>query len=225
MNEIEIKKILLFEDDDLIAINKPSGALSIEDGYNSEKTNLRSTLKSIYGSIWAVHRLDKNTSGVILFAKNKDAHRQLNNSFFNHEVEKNYRGIVNGFPIWNSIEVNFSLRINGDRKHRTVLDQYLGRSACTRINRIINNDMYSYLDIFPKTGLTHQIRAHLSAIGLPLLGDKLYEHCCPINKISRSVPSELFLHALSLNVNHPSSKNHYQSELLCHLNFLISWQN
>ena len=78
MIEINLKEILLYEDDDLIAINKPSGILSIEDGYDRNKFNLRSALKKIYGSIWTVHRLDKDTSGVIIFAKNMESHRQLN---------------------------------------------------------------------------------------------------------------------------------------------------
>ena len=99
MTEINLKEILLYEDDDLVAINKPSGVLSIEDGYDRNKFNLRTALKKTYGNIWAVHRLDKDTSGVIIFAKNQESHRQLNLSFMNRETEKNYRSIVYGFPI------------------------------------------------------------------------------------------------------------------------------
>ena len=138
MTEINLKEILLYEDDDLIAINKPSGVLSIEDGYDKTKYNLRSELKKIYGKIWAVHRLDKETSGVIIFAKNQESHRQLNLSFLNRETEKNYRGIVNGFPIWDTFEINLPLKVNGDRNHRTIYDPFNGKPASTRINRIIN---------------------------------------------------------------------------------------
>lgn len=206
MNDINLKEILLFEDDDLIAINKPSGILSIEDGYDRNKFNLRSALKKTYGSIWTVHRLDKDTSGVLIFAKNKESHRQLNISFSNHETEKNYRSIVNGFPIWDSFEINLPLKVNGDRNHRTVFDPLKGKPACTRISKLKNNDQYSYMDIFPTTGLTHQIRAHLSAIGFPIFGDRLYWRFCELNKISKFAQTDFLLHALSLKFNHPSSK-------------------
>jgi tRNA pseudouridine32 synthase/23S rRNA pseudouridine746 synthase len=206
MNEINLKEILLYEDDDLIALNKPSGILTIEDGYDRNKFNLRSELRKVYGLIWAVHRLDKDTSGILIFAKNKESHRQLNLSFSNRETEKNYRCIVNGFPIWDSFEVNLPLKVNGDRNHRTVFDPLNGKPAVTRIDKLMNNEQYTYMDIFPTTGLTHQIRAHLSAIGFPILGDRLYWRCCGLSKISKFQQMDLYLHALSLKFNHPSSK-------------------
>lgn len=206
MTEININDLLLYEDDDLIAINKPSGVLSIEDGYDRNKFNLRSALNKTYGKIWTVHRLDKDTSGVIIFAKNKESHRELNLSFMNRETEKNYRSIVCGYPIWDSFEINLQLKVNGDREHRTVHDPIYGKPACTRIIKITNNDQYTFMDIFPTTGLTHQIRAHLSTIGFPILGDWLYWHCCELNKIADSAHIYLFLHALSLKFNHPVLK-------------------
>ena len=206
MTEINLKEILLYEDGDLIAINKPSGVLSIEDGYDRNKFDLRSKLRKTYGSIWTVHRLDKDTSGVIIFAKNQESHRQLNLSFLNRETQKNYRCIVNGFPIWNAFELNLPLKVNGDRNHRTIFDPIHGKPANTRINKIISNDLFTYLDIFPTTGLTHQIRAHLSVIGFPIFGDRLYWRLCEINKNSNLEQTKFFLHALSLKFNHPVSK-------------------
>jgi len=206
MTEISLKEILLYEDDDLVAINKPSGVLSIEDGYDTDKYNLRTILKRTYGHIWTVHRLDKDTSGVIIFAKNQEAHRQLNLSFMNRDSEKNYRSIVYGFPIWDSYEIKLPLKVNGDRKHRTIYDPVNGKPALTKIIRLFNTDFYTYMDIFPSTGLTHQIRAHLSTIGLPILGDKLYWRCCEINKDSGPEQLVFFLHAFSLKFFHPSSK-------------------
>jgi len=78
MTEINLNELLLYEDDDLVVINKSSWILSIEDGYDRNKFDLRSALKIIDGNIWTVHRLDKDTSGVIIFAKNKESHRELN---------------------------------------------------------------------------------------------------------------------------------------------------
>ncbi len=92
MTDFKLKNITLFEDDHLIVLNKPAGLLSIEDGYDGKKENLRSILRVSFGAIWAVHRLDKDTSGVIVFAKDENSHRNLNASFSNREVIKNYRG-------------------------------------------------------------------------------------------------------------------------------------
>lgn len=180
--------------------------LSIEDGYDSQKANLRSVLRDTYRTIWAVHRLDMDTSGVIIFAKNEESHRELNSSFSNREVLKNYRGIVYGFPIWDSFEIKLPLRINGDRKHRTVVDLKKGKTAFTQLIKLQSNNGFSYIDIFPKTGLTHQIRAHLSAIGFPIFGDYLYWRCCKLNIISKIPQKNFFLHAMSLNFAHPISK-------------------
>ena len=206
MVKFNLKDSILYEDNDLIAINKPSGILSIEDGYDKNKLNLRSVLREQYGSIWAVHRLDKDTSGVILFAKNEESHRQLNSSFSNREIKKNYRGIINGFPIWNSIEIDLPLKVNGDRKHRTIIDPSNGKPACTQINKITNCDNFTYVDIFPTTGITHQIRAHLSTIGFPIYGDSLYWRCCEVKKLSKADQSNFFLHAKSIEFDHPFLK-------------------
>ena len=209
MNDFNLKEITLYEDEHLIFINKPAGLLSIEDGYDLNKINLRTILRDIYGAIWAVHRLDKNTSGVICFAKNENSHRKLNNSFSSHETIKNYRGIINGVPIWNSYEIALPLKINGDKKHRTVIDITNGKPALTFINTLSRQGIYSYADIFPRTGLTHQIRTHLSAIGFPILGDDLYWRCCKLKK-NQSLThhhdyERYFLHAYSLKFAHPIS--------------------
>jgi len=207
MNDFNLKEIILFEDEDLIVLNKPSGLLSIEDGYNREKINLRSVLRDTYRAIWTIHRLDKDTSGVIIFAKNEESHRILNSSFLYRKTKKKYRTIINGLPIWDSFEINLPLRINGDRKHRTVIDPNNGKPAFTRFVKLNSQEGYSYLDIFPMTGLTHQIRAHLSAIGFPILGDHLYWHCYEIKKFSNLHQEKgllnYFLHAFSLEFTHP----------------------
>jgi len=230
MNEFNLKEILLYEDDSLIAINKPSGVLSIEDGYDKNKFNLRTKLIKTYGKIWTIHRLDKNTTGVIIFAKNQESHRQLNLSFSNRETEKNYRSIVNGLPIWDTFEITLPLKVNGDRDHRTVFDPTNGKPACTKLHKLSCTDLYTYMDVFPSTGLTHQIRAHLSAIGFPIFGDKLYWHCCELSKIPNRSQPNLFLHALSLRFIHPVSKEPMQitaplpykfSEMLLSLNLGI----
>jgi tRNA pseudouridine32 synthase/23S rRNA pseudouridine746 synthase len=209
MIEFNLKEIILYEDDHLIVLNKPAGLLSIEDGYDKNKINLRSILREVYGKIWVVHRLDKNTSGVIVYAKNENSHRKLNDTFASHANIKNYRGIINGIPIWNSYEITLPLKINGDKKHRTIIDLSDGKPALTSITKLNTQDLYSYLDIFPHTGFTHQIRSHLSAIGFPILGDDLYWRCCKLKKnygLTQNLFFEgYFLHAYSLKFIHPAS--------------------
>lgn len=214
MNDFKLRDHILFEDAEIIALNKPSGLLSIEDGYDLKKVNLRTILRDTYGAIWAVHRLDKDTSGVIIFAKNENAHRSLNSSFSNRDTVKNYRGIVNGMPVWESFEITIPMRINGDRNHRTVCDFANGKPAITRFNKIRSCEKYSYLDIFPSTGFTHQIRAHLSIAGFPILGDKLYWRCYEIKNLILETQhlefNGFFLHVYSLKIAHPVTNNQMQ---------------
>ena len=209
MNDFNLKEIILYEDEHILALNKPAGILSIEDGYDVKKINLRSCLRDMYGTIWAVHRLDKYTSGVIIFSKTENSHRKFNALFSSHETNKNYRAIIHGFPIWNSYEINLPLKVNGDKKHRTVIDMANGKPALTLVKPLSRCANYSYLDIFPRTGLTHQIRAHLSAIGFPIFGDDLYWRCCEIRNSKISTPvyyfERYYLHAYSLKFPHPTS--------------------
>ena len=209
MITFKLDEIILYEDNHIIILNKPSGLLSIEDGYDVNQKNLRTILRDFYGSIWAVHRLDKNTSGAIIFAKDKTSHQILNQMLESHEITKNYRGIVNGIPVWNYFEINLPLRIDGDKYHRTVIDLVNGKAASTRFSTLLRWDYNSYLDIFPKTGFRHQIRAHLSAAGFPILNDGLYWRCCKLSKHedSKNQPAinNYYLHAYSLKFFHPIS--------------------
>lgn len=206
MTNTNLNNFILFEDAHLVILNKPAGLLSIEDGFDMNKENLRSILRKKYGSIWTVHRLDKNTSGVIIFAKNEHVHRKLNLDFSNQIIKKNYRGIINGIPINHSFNIDVPLRINGDRKHRTVFSEKEGKIASTFFNTIYIHGNFSYMDIFPKTGLTHQIRAHLASAGLPLFGDALYSRCCNFPKrtiIPQHKEESYYLHAFSISFSHP----------------------
>ena len=91
---------ILFEDEDLLVINKPAGLLSIPDGYDQTLPYLQQVLEPDYGQLWMVHRLDKDTSGVMVLARNAEAHRNLNQSFRDREVNKTYHGLVWPAPEW-----------------------------------------------------------------------------------------------------------------------------
>jgi RluA family pseudouridine synthase len=206
---MNFKEFILFEDNDIVVLNKPTGLLSIPDGYDLAQPSLKNELAAEFGRIWAVHRLDKLTSGVILYAKNEGAHRDLNEQFNRHSISKNYRAITAGFPVWQEKSINARLRVNGDRRHRTIWDARHGKAAQTRVVLLYHDDCYSCLDVFPSTGLTHQIRAHLALYGLPIVGDPLYWHTCGLDRqksADKDFHKDMYLHAYSIIIQHPANQ-------------------
>jgi tRNA pseudouridine32 synthase / 23S rRNA pseudouridine746 synthase len=202
---------LLWCDEVLLAVNKPAGLLTIPDGYNPTLPHLAGLLEAQFGRIWVVHRLDKDTSGVILFARNADVHRELNVQFANRETCKTYHAIVVGEPGWQETEVCLPLTVNGDRGHRTIIDPRQGKSAETHLSVLERYVGFSLVIAEPHTGYTHQIRAHLAAIGLPILRDPLYRSLRPLTpaqiqaaRIMDHLPiRRTALHAFRLSFTHP----------------------
>ncbi len=193
------KELILFQDDDILIINKPAMLPVLPDGWDPDAPYLLQQLTEFFPNIMVVHRLDKITSGVMVFALNPDAHRNLNIQFEKHTTEKIYHAICVGSPAWTEHTAKHKLRINVGHSHRTVIDNGKGKPSETQLKRIKILYKHCLMEAIPKTGKTHQIRVHCMALGFPLLGDNLYS--APATElIDRPA-----LHAWSLEFNHPSS--------------------
>lgn len=173
-NKIDI----IAETDHWIALNKPSGLLSIPDREQSEPS-LKDFLNEKYGKVFIVHRLDKATSGLILFAKDEATHKVLSKQFEERSVEKFYLGLVNGILM--SSEGNIDAPI---MEHPVKTSFYIthqkGKASLTDYQVLKEYGPYSWLQFQIHTGRTHQIRVHMKHIGHPIVCDELYGSDAPV---------------------------------------------
>ena len=197
---------ILHIDDDILVINKPAGLPVLPDGWNKDAPYLVKMIEEEHGKIFIVHRLDKGTSGVIVFARTTEVHRALNIQFENRETDKVYHAIMEGEPNWNEKIAKFPLRANVGNKHRTAVDNKNGKPSETRFRVLKRYQVHpersrraALVEAKPMTGRTHQIRVHAYALGHPLLGDILY------NGIEMDVITRPALHAYSLAFSHPTT--------------------
>lgn len=202
----EIPVDVLYEDSDIIVINKPKGMVVHPANGNPDGTLVnavmaicKDSLSGIGGEIrpGIVHRLDKDTSGVIMVAKNDKAHINLSEQIKNHEVEKTYIALVKGFVKENEATINMPIgRSTKDRKKMAVNKN--GKNAITHFKVIERFKNYTLLEVKIETGRTHQIRVHLSEIGYPIVGDTTYSN----GKNEWKIEGQC-LHAKSLKFKHP----------------------
>ena len=194
----ELFQTIIYSDNSLLVVNKPAGLRTIPDGYDPTLPHLSGSLTPEYGRVWTVHRLDKDTSGVIVFARSAESHRSLNAQFSARETRKEYHALVVGLPAWDEQQINLRLRVNGDRRHRTVVDAWRGKPATTSFTVLARYPAYSLalISAQPHTGYTHQIRAHLAAIQFPVLADALYRAQLPFDITPPPLPiTRTALHA------------------------------
>ncbi len=177
---------IILENDDFVAINKPAGLLSIPDRKQSEPS-LKDFLKEEYGHILTVHRLDKETSGVIVFAKQEAAHKQLSQLFEGRDIAKYYYGLVNGAPIPPEGSIDAPI-MEHHAKSGKMITHTKGKPSLTDYEVMENFQVYAWVKFRIHTGRTHQIRVHMQSIGNPVVCDELYGNPEPvyISKLKRN---------------------------------------
>jgi RluA family pseudouridine synthase len=196
---------LIHKDDHLLAVNKPAGLRTIVDGYDPALPFLAGLLSTRYGRLWIVHRLDKDTSGILLLARDPETHRDLNHQFAQRSIAKTYHALVSGRPDWLEKLIDLPLLTNGDRKHRTIAGHSRGKQASSLVRVLAQYPESALVSVQPNSGYTHQIRAHLAAAGFPILFDPLYRRSSDAPYPVLSLPTRLALHAVSIEFSHPST--------------------
>jgi len=190
---------ILFEDQHVVIVDKPAGLSVLPDGWEKDSDYLVKMLEETFGKIFIVHRLDKITSGVMVFAKEAETHRSLNLQFENHEAQKTYHAILEGNPKWEEKIAKHPLRSNVGHKHRTMIDDKNGKPSETRFRVIKRYPESALVEAKPMTGRTHQIRVHAYALGHPLVEDVLYGA-----RDLYGLPRPM-LHAQTLSFIHPAT--------------------
>jgi 23S rRNA pseudouridine1911/1915/1917 synthase len=169
---------IIFENDDFVAVNKPSALLSIPDRLGIERS-LKDFLKERYGNIYTVHRLDRNTSGIIVFAKTEEAHKALSLLFESREMEKFYVGLVNGQMIYLAGTVDVPI-MEHPGKTTKMITHVKGKPSITDYEVLESFRLYSWVQFQIHTGRTHQIRVHMQHLGHSIVCDEIYGDPKPI---------------------------------------------
>ncbi|MDR1104641.1 MAG: RluA family pseudouridine synthase [Endomicrobium sp.] len=203
----------IYQDDDIIVVNKPSGIIVIPDQDTNESKTLVGILKKrLNQKIWVVHRIDKDTTGVLVFAKNAESHRNISMQFENSQVYKKYIALLSGVLEENEGTINKPILISG----RDVSIDITGKESITKFKVLERFKSYTLVEAMPLTGRRHQIRIHFWSLGHPLAIDDEYGVSDPImlsglkrnykvKKCETEKPliSRLTLHAQSLTLTLP----------------------
>ena len=209
---------VLYADDAIVVLNKKSGLLVAADRYDPLAPRLDLCAEKEFGHLYAVHRIDKDTSGIVLYARTAAAHRHISEQFEKRQIKKVYHCLVHGHPLWQHLTVDLTLQPDGDKRHRTVVSHRFGKPSVTDFYLMGTCGPFSWIEARPLTGRTHQIRAHLQAQGFSIVCDPLYsgnQRPVLLSDIKRKwngdtakerpLLSRLALHAYSLSFIHPVS--------------------
>lgn len=202
---------ILFADAHLACVDKPSGLLSVPGRGEAKRDCVVARLAERFGWAREAHRLDFDTSGLMIVALDPAAHRDLCRQFRDRTVEKRYEAVVFGHPAVDCGVIDLPLRADIDRRPRQIVDHVRGRRAVTRFDVIDRRrDGCARLALVPETGRSHQLRVHLASVEHPILGDDLYAP----PEIGALAP-RLLLHATRLAFDHPARGERLALESCC----------
>lgn len=191
---------ILFQDEDILVCDKPSGLLSVPGKAIEHRDSLQTRAQRVFPSATIVHRLDMATSGILILALNKPAHVHISRQFENRLTSKRYFARVYGHIDQDTGSIDLPLICDWPNRPKQMVDHERGKPSQTHF-KVVSRDTYSTLvELIPITGRSHQLRVHMLALGHPILGDRLYAHETALGKSRR-----LCLHAQMHQFSHPSS--------------------
>lgn len=198
--------LVLHEDAQVLVVDKPPGLLSVPGRLPEHHDSAFLRLQCAFGPLWVVHRLDMDTSGLIVYARSRESAAHLGRQFERRTVHKRYEALVWGRPPSTQGVIALPLRIDWPHRPRQVVDGLAGKPSVTHYecNAAAGDaGLPSRLSLTPITGRSHQLRVHLSAIGLPIVGDRFYGSALDNGPTG---PARLMLHARTLVLQHPTEQ-------------------
>jgi len=192
---------IIYEDKWLIAVNKPSGLLSVPGRYVENQDSVLSRLRNLLADSWdltAVHRLDWETSGILLLARDKETSSQLRQQFEKKQVHKVYESVLSGTVNVDTGTIDLPLGRDPENRPYQQVNSECGKPSVTRFQVMAREGNHTRIEFWPLTGRTHQLRVHAAdvrGLGIPILGDRLYG--------CRAAANRLHLHARELSFEHP----------------------
>ena len=206
----KIELNIIYEDENIIVINKPAGLLVHPSPHEKRKTLVNALLyytddlSGIGGVIrpGIVHRLDKNTSGAIVVAKDDKSHKKLSKQFKKRNTKKIYKAIVDGKFKYKDGKIDAPIGRDPSNRTRMAVTKKNSKRAVTYFEVLKKTENYSYVKLKIETGRTHQIRVHLAYLGYPIIGDQKYAET-PVLKINNSKVKRQMLHCSNLGFYHP----------------------
>lgn len=191
----------LYRDEDILILNKPSGLLTVAGKDPKHSDCLENRVREQLPEAKIVHRLDMDTSGLIVMGLNKMSHRHLSLQFQNRNVDKEYEALVYGNPNEKSGLIDLPLICDWPNRPKQMVDHKRGKKSLTEWRLIDHTENISRIHLIPHTGRSHQLRVHLMSIGYPILGDRFYASDEILNMYER-----LCLHSKKLTIMHPVQK-------------------
>lgn len=192
---------IIYQDDDVIVAVKPNGLLSVPGRAPEHKDCLISRIQQTRPEALTVHRLDCETSGLVVLACNKESQRELSRQFHDREIQKRYIAVVDGLLKDDEGEINLPLIGDWPNRPKQMVDFERGKPSQTFYNVISRSSDTTRVALTPVTGRSHQLRVHMLSLGHAILGDSLYAEEPIFAKSNR-----MLLHALELGFKHPSTE-------------------